>query len=263
LQNNLAPRIGSLYTLCCGVGLLALFGLGFIGFLISNNVYRDVEGNSSLQLTTQSNPSNTALSEPSLAPTPIAGTDSVTVRQAMTNCDEEAGRNPNGLYFLVTPVISASFDSATRLIPPGEDYQTFLLIPSRGLISGLEDSSLQPSARKYEFSVLNGDTAQIQKWSAANSASKFAQMHPFGFSKFQIGISFEDKSVIWTNQYARQKGICYWVNALFHTPPYSPPSGRVDFARSNRFPVWARTLRCANSVCDPEQQLLPQQWGTN
>lgn len=250
-------------TLSWCVGLLAVLGLGLIGFLLSNNVYHDVAGSSSPQPNTATNPFNTALSEPSLAPTPIPGTDNVSIKKAMTNCDEEAARNPNGLYFLVTPVIPANFGSATQLMSPGEDYGTFLLIPSHGLISGLEDHSLQLSARKYEFSVHNADTAQIQKWSNANSASKFTQLHPFGFSKFQIGISFEDKSVMWTNQYARQKGICYWVNALFHNHPYAPPSGRNDFARSKRFPVSARTLRCANSVCDFDPQLLSQQWGTN
>ena len=244
-------------VLCWCVGLLAVFGLGLIGFLWSNKVYRVGEGSLPPQLNTETDPSNTALPKPSMALIPASGTDSLSIKQAMTNCDEEAARNPDGLYFLITPVIPANLESATLLIPPGEDYGPFLLIPSQVLISGLEDHSFQLSAREYEFSLLNTDTGQIQKSTAANGASTLTQRYAVGLLKFQIGFSFEDKSVMWTNPYVRQKGICYWVNALFQGRAYAPPSGRNNFASSKRFPVWARTLRCANSVCEPDSQLLP------
>ena len=132
-------------------GVLALLGLCFLGFLLSNYVHHDGEGSSSPLPNAETNPSNTTVSQPSLAPIPLLAKDSASVMHAMTTCDEEAARNPNGLYFLVTPVIPASFESATLLISPGEDYGTFLLISSHELVSGLENNSLELSARKSEI----------------------------------------------------------------------------------------------------------------
>ena len=74
--------------------------MGLIGFLWSKSVYRPDE------------PSAAAPSEP-MAPIALPGRDILSIKQAMTNCDEEAARNPDGMYFLVVPVVPENIESAT------------------------------------------------------------------------------------------------------------------------------------------------------
>jgi hypothetical protein len=211
---------------CCCAVLLAVLGLGLIGFLWSKSVYRQ-EVVPPVQ--TNSDASDAVPPEP-MAPIALPERDILSIKQAMTNCDEEAAQNPDGMYFLVIPVIPANFESATLLIPPGEAYGSFSLIPSQALLSGLENRSLNLSERQYEFSVLDTETAQIQKWLATKGPSKFTQPNAIALSKFQMGFDFGAESV-GTNQFNRQKEICYWANV-------NPP--------------------CANGVCDLDPQLMLQ-----
>ena len=200
-------------------------------------------------------PSAAAPSEP-MAPIALPGRDILSIKQAMTNCDEEAAHNPDGMYFLVVPVVPANIESATLLILPGEPFGSFSLIPSQALLSGLEDRSLNLSERQYEFSVVDTESAQIQKWTPASGASKFTQSDAIALSKFQMSFDFGNEKVIQTNQFDRQKGICYWANVFFPGNPYAPRSGRTNFAVSKSFPASAGTLNCANRVCEPDAQLV-------
>lgn len=117
----------ALIVACCCAVLFVALGLGVIGFLWSEKVYRDGQSGLQAPLNTESSTSTTALPEPVVAPTAQPGLDSLTIKRAMANCDAEAAKNPDGLYFLLTPVMPANFESATLLLPPGENYESFFL----------------------------------------------------------------------------------------------------------------------------------------
>jgi hypothetical protein len=73
-----------------------------------------------------------------------------------------------------------------------------------------------------------------------------------------MGFDFGNENVIQTNQFDRKKGICYWANVFLSGNPYAPQSGRNNFDVLKNFPAPARTLGCANQVCEPDPQLVLQ-----
>lgn len=176
------------------------------------------------------------------------------LKRAMANCDAEAAKKRDELFFLVTPVEPATFEVATALLPPaGHNYGSFFLVPSPALF-GLENGSLELSTRRYEFSIIDMGTKEIQTWSPANGPSRFTYANAADVLKFQIGFDFGDKGPTWSSGFDRQKGNCYWVNLRFPGQPYSPSYGSVNLAVSKRFPTPANTIRCVNRVCESIHQ---------
>jgi hypothetical protein len=191
--------------------------------------------------------------EPIVArPIALAASDIPTIKRAMADCDMEAAKNPDGLYFLVTPLAPATLEAATSLAPPAADnYGSFSLVPSQAMFSGIEGDSLKFTKSQIEFSIIDMQTTQIKQWgSAMMGPSMFTYPNADGFSKFQIGFDFGDKSVKWTSEYDRQKGNCYWVNVRLKIQPSLPPYGRRNYGPPKSFPTPARTLRCANRACE-------------
>jgi hypothetical protein len=192
---------------------------------------------------------------PVTVPVPVVNPDGQpvdvsTIRQAMANCDAVAARDPEGLHFLVIPVVPATLEAATPLLPVGEDHKSFALIQSQDLLAGLEDGSLALAATPYKFLVIDAKWASTQTWNEAKGPAKF--VHPDGgtVSNFRIGFSPGDKTVRWTSIYNRQKGACYWVNVLLPGQPYALQPGRINFGRPKSYPSPAATMRCVNRACE-------------
>jgi hypothetical protein len=228
----------------CAVAFLAVTLLA-IGFLWSNS-----QSNIPTPPTSKTSAPVIKSTEPEGTSTELADPDIPTIKQAMADCDVEAAKSPNGLYFFVTPVMPATVETATSLVPPaGDNYGSFSLVPSQAMLGGIEDGSLTVKKSPYEFSIVDLQTKQIKKWDSAKGASRFTYPNTDGFSKFQIAFDFGDKNVKWTSEFDRQKGNCYWVNVRLQIQPSLPPYGRRNYL-SKSFPATDRTLRCANRVCE-------------
>ena len=251
-------RISLIVASCCVLLLVA------IGFGLSQSLWRDT-----VPAEVQSDPRPQPRPEPQPQPTRESGqpagalpvpvpvvnptgqpVDISTIRQAMANCDAVAARDPEGLHFLVIPVVPATLDAATPLLPVGEDYRSFALIQSQDLLAGLEGGSLALAATPYRFSVMDAKWANTQTWNEAKGPSKF--VHPNGatVSNFRIGFAPGDKSVRWTSMYDRQRGACYWVNVHLPGQPYALQPGRLNFGKPKSFPSPAATMRCVNRACE-------------
>lgn len=192
---------------------------------------------------------------PVILPSGAASTKIGALKQALADCDADAAKKPDDLFFLITPVVPANFEAATSLWPPSADnFGAFFLIPSQALLIGLENGFLELSTRPYEFSTVDTRNRRIQTWSPANGPSKFAQANAADVREFQIGFDLGGKGLTWTGGFDRQKGNCYWVNLRLPGQPYSPSYGTVNLAASKSFPKPADTIHCANRVCEPIDQ---------
>ena len=207
----------------------AVLVLGLVGFRWSWTADRDGQRTVQAPLQPEISASISTLPASVVTPPAHAQPEAQTVKQTMADCDAEAAKDSDGLYFLVIPLVPATIEAASLLMPAGETYELFFLVPSKAAVGGLEDGSLTLSSRQYEFSIIDLTTGKTQKWSSANGLSKFTQPNAAAVSKFRVGFDFADKSTQWSNEYQRQKGICYWVNIRF-------PSGSLTRNQVNRFP---------------------------
>jgi hypothetical protein len=211
-------RLKKLNLLIAGAVLSSAVGLGAIGFTWSKRNYREDHSSLAAPLHREA--------EFAVKPAPTQTTsmaalpqrDIPSLKQAMASCDAEAANNPDGLYFLVTPVAPDTFESATSLLPSGANFGSLSLILSQDLLSGLESGVLTVSARPYDFSIIDMETAETVKWSASGP-SKFKQDHASKVSKFQLGFDLGSNSLTWTPPFDRQKGSCYWVNVRLPALP--------------------------------------------
>jgi hypothetical protein len=241
-------------VIACFALVFVALALVVVGFLWSEKLRRD--GRSDLQPAPNTD-SNTAtdLLDPIIVPTSLTDAGSSLVKRAINRCDAEAASDPDGLHFLLTPVVPVDFDSATMLLPPGLNYRSFYLVPqTQAILSGLEDGPLDLSTRPYEFSLIDSQTGRIQKWTSVNGPSQLTLSPAGELLRFQIGLSFGDEGVTWTNEFYRRKGNCYLVNLFFPGQAYSPAPGR-SIRRMKSFPSPAQTLRCANRACEQDGDL--------
>ena len=230
------------------LAFFAALGLELVGYLRSSAVNGDAQ---SVQ------PPTHLAEDTALSPVPLnipPGQPQWTVaalKRAMARCDAEAVKNPNDLYFLVTPIEPATLEAAASILPPpGDKFDSFFLVPTPSLFGGLQDGSVELSSRRYGFSVLDIKTANTIKWNAAYGASRFADQKAAEISKFRIGFTFDTNTLTWTNEYDRQKGTCYWVNLRFIGQPYLPRSGWANLGVPKSFPSAAASIRCTNHVCE-------------
>lgn len=230
------------------LALCAALGLGLAGYLSGGAVNGDTKSAQHLPAVVE---------DVALSPVPVdipSGEPQWTIgtlKSAMATCDAEAGKNPDGLYFLVTPVEPATFEAAVPILPPsGDQFASFFFITTPSLFAGLGNGSLNFSSAPYTFLVLDIKTANIMKWNSANGVSKFKSPKAAEFSKFKIGFTFDDNTLTWTNEYDRQKGTCYWVNLRFNGKPNLPHSGWNSLGAPKSFPSPAANMRCTNHVCE-------------
>lgn len=138
------------------------------------------------------------------------------VRQAMAQCDAEAAKDPDALYFLVIPVTPVN-EAALLVSPAGENYQTFFLVTSNTALDGLQSGTWRIDSTQYNFSMTDSATGKVQTWSPTSGLSRFTERDAAGISKFRLGFVTGDKELRWSNEYPRIKGNCYWVNVRFRS----------------------------------------------
>ncbi|MBI3759654.1 MAG: hypothetical protein HY269_07860, partial [Deltaproteobacteria bacterium] len=136
------------------------------------------------------------------------------VQTAMTECDQEAAKDPFSLHFLVIPIIATGGSPRSAELA-GEDYGSFYLAPSKSMLDGLRNKTLTINTTSHRFAIIDSATGKMQIWTAASGVSKFTHSDTLAFSKFRIGFDVPDKGLQWSNEYLRRAGVCYWVNADF------------------------------------------------
>jgi hypothetical protein len=162
-------------------------------------------------------PSFSAAVVPTSPPATIPQLDLGSIKRLMATCDEEAAKDPDGLHFLVIPLVPATFEAATFLLPAGENYAGFVLISSADAINGLESGALAPSGRSYGFLVRDARTKQEKQLGSAAGPFRFTEPNRPALLNFQIGLSLPSMVVQWSTEYPRTKGSCYWVNVRFRS----------------------------------------------
>ena len=155
-------------------------------------------------------------SAPPAAPATQARPNLQAIQSAMAECDSEAQKDPDTLYFLVTPIMRIS-DAPQWTVHQWEDYSSFLLLASNAMLEGLRDGLFTVNTTPFRFAIIDSATSKTQTWDAATGVSKFVHKEEkSGFEKFRLGFDVPGKGPQFSNEYPRRPGVCYWVNVRFH-----------------------------------------------
>jgi hypothetical protein len=166
----------------------------------------------------------TAAAVPVPAPsTPAAISDAVaadiqSIIKAMKDCDDEAAKDPDTMYFLVIP-LSPAKSSVEEWLAQGESYDSFILLPSKVMVDGLGNRSLVPRPVQYSLSLFDTATRRRYLLGAATGVLKSTQRNAAWLGSFRLGFDLTGtgENPKWSNEFTRRKGVCYWVNVIFRT----------------------------------------------
>ncbi len=144
-------------------------------------------------------------------PLPIAGTPDAPVGEhveassasnfgwltaAMSECETEAMKDLDTLYFLVLPLAS-------------------LPLRSDDALEGLRSGTLRLYSGQYDFRIRDGaDT--VYKWKPSIGVTKISTPDARSIATFRL--QFQTTGTVgeaeWGSPFTRQSGTCYWVNAI-------------------------------------------------
>jgi hypothetical protein len=144
------------------------------------------------------------------------GDDFVWLETAMKTCDAEAAKDPNALHIMVTPLVDQAKDEPGWRRISLNDIGNAILIKSEDMLAGLRRDALRISKAEYIVAVRNETTKEIYKWSPAVGVKRF--LNPNAETLEQFKIQFQPRDGMagpdWGAVFVRQKGNCYWVNAI-------------------------------------------------
>jgi len=139
------------------------------------------------------------------------------VEKAMNDCDDEAARNPDALYFLIVPAISPIKDySQWAPLSVGDIGTSVILLRSKDALDGLRSGSLAIYPGQYRFSIIDTSTEATHNWGPAAGVAKFVKPDAATITGFRVRFSFADfvGDTPSNFRFPRDKGVCYWVSAL-------------------------------------------------
>jgi hypothetical protein len=142
------------------------------------------------------------------------------VEKAMADCDSEAGKHLDALYFLVLPLTSADGNlQRWSLLSLGQIGETVTLLPSRDALAGLKSGSLTLYKGQFVFSILEPSTNVTYSWKPATGVSEFVAHDAIAIKSFKPGLLIVgvDRDTAWATTPAPQRPACYWVSALLRT----------------------------------------------
>lgn len=140
------------------------------------------------------------------------------IQRAIDQCEAEAARNVDTLYFLVIPVLTT--DGNLQAWAPklnGTVGASMLLLGSQDTLDGLKAGSLRLSRRAFNFSILEPSTSAVYKWKPALGVYKFAIRDANAIAAFKPGFEIPaGGETRWADGTAipREAGTCYWTGAL-------------------------------------------------
>jgi hypothetical protein len=137
---------------------------------------------------------------------------------AMSQCDAEAKADADTgtLHFLVTPLSVVGGDLAPWRPKAINESGNAIMLRADDALDGLRRGTLRLYPADYDFGVLDSAGDVIFQWRPSTGASKFSAADPGEMPTFTVrlrtahsGSAPEDGG-----PFNRQKGACYWVNAL-------------------------------------------------
>jgi len=157
-------------------------------------------------------------SRPTSQPKPVE--DFAWIKSAMANCDTEAGKHLDALYFLVLPL--ASTDGNTQRWSPlslGQIGTTATLLKSNDALDGLGDGSLSLYQGQFVFSILEPSSNVTYRWKPATGVSEFVTHEALSIKSFKPGLQVVgvDADTAWADTFTQQRPSCFWVSALLRT----------------------------------------------
>jgi hypothetical protein len=154
---------------------------------------------------------------PVLLPKADGSIDLPAIEKAMADCDDEAARNQDGLYFLILPLLSPVKNYQPWIAASvGEIGASVILLRSKDAIDGLRDGSLSLYRGAYTFSIIDASTEASHAWTSATGVAKFTKTDAAQVAGFRVRFGFADfvGDTPSNFRFPRQKGVCYWVSAL-------------------------------------------------
>ena len=149
---------------------------------------------------------------------PAAGAlDLPAIEKAMADCDAEAAKRPDALYFLILPVLSPIKNYQPWVAASvGEIGSSVILLPSRATLGGLREGSLTLYRGQYTFSIIDASSEATQSWGPTAGVARFAKLDAAQIAGFRVRFGFADfvGDTPSNFRFPRQKGVCYWVSAL-------------------------------------------------
>jgi hypothetical protein len=143
-------------------------------------------------------------------------TDLSPISKAMAECDAEAAKAPDQLYFVLLPLMlskGAVNDWRSHALQEGGG---FLWLNSKDALDGLRDGKLAVRDGRYTFSVLDPASGQTYSWRSVTRIAKLSRPAPKEMKSFKLGLDFSaaQTGAPWSNEFRRNPGSCYWVSAL-------------------------------------------------
>jgi hypothetical protein len=139
------------------------------------------------------------------------------IERAIGQCEAEAARNADTLYFLVIPVVATGDRQAWLAKSNGTIGGSILLLGSRDTLDGVRAGSLRLDVRAFNFSILEPSTSRVYKWRPALGVHKFAIRNASAVVTFKPGLELPvGGEARWADGGAiiRERGTCYWTGAL-------------------------------------------------
>ena len=140
------------------------------------------------------------------------------IGQAITQCEAEAARNPDALYFLVIPLLATGGDQqAWAPKSNGTVGGSILLLGLRDTLEALNAGSLRLAPQAFNFSILEPSAARVYKWKPARGVQKFAIRDAKTVVAFRPGFEIPaGGETRWADggTITRATSTCYWTGAL-------------------------------------------------
>jgi hypothetical protein len=135
---------------------------------------------------------------------------------AMDECEAQASKEAGTLQFLVIPLASASNDRAQWRAKSLNDIGNGILLSSQDALDALKISALTISTEQYVFRVKDESTNATYQWKPSVGVAKLSTAEADAIRSFKVQFQTGDKprDGEWGNAFTRQKGTCYWVNAI-------------------------------------------------
>jgi hypothetical protein len=135
---------------------------------------------------------------------------------AMKACDDKASREPNAVHFLVVPLAFDPKDVEQWRKLSLNRIGNALVLPGEDTLSGLRSKSLSIAAEQYVFSIRDERDQTVRKWEPATGVKWYsADGDGVEILRMQYKPRDRGRDDNWGNAIDHQKGICYWVNAIY------------------------------------------------
>jgi hypothetical protein len=138
------------------------------------------------------------------------------LQAAMKECDEVAAKAPDSLYFLVVPLASAPEDDDSWRKASLNDLGNALLLKADVALDNLMQGYLVLSSEQYRFNIRDEATSTVFKWSPSTGVKRFSTNEAKSIENFKVQLLTDSRTneSAWGAAFIRQKGTCYWVNAI-------------------------------------------------